>query len=306
MIDLHIPDETSGLKEVVLGNPYNFGGTPALENTYDPKSREHILSGTFPSQQNIVKEMDYFNDILVNHGVKVHRPQDIPGLNQVFARDIGFVIDRSFIIPRIIEERERELEGISFLLDHIDPAHQITVPEGAKIEGGDVLLADKRIYVGYSGKSDFDKYKVARTNEAGVSFLRESFKHREIIPIALKKSDTIARDNALHLDCCFQPVGRDMAIIHPESFKDTADLNCVLSHFSGENVFTVDREEMYQMNCNIFSLSPDIVVTDRRFTRLNDWLTDKGFRLELLNYYEIAKMEGLLRCSTLPLRRQTT
>ena len=39
-------------------------------------------------------------------------------------------------------------------------------------------------------------------------------------------------------------------------------------------------------------------------SKLNNELKNKGFTVEEVPYAEIAKMEGLLRCSTLPLRRK--
>lgn len=305
MIDLYVADETSPLEEVILGTPDNFGDTPALEKAYDPKSKEHISNGTFPSQSDIIREMNSFCDVFLKHGVTVHRPTDIPDLNQVFARDIGFVVDDTFVIPNIIEDRKKELEGVGALLDCIKRGKHLNTPENARIEGGDVLLAGDRIYVGYSGKADFRSFQVARTNEAGVKFLKENFRTKEVIPVELRKSDTVANENALHLDCCFQPVGYDMAIVHPESFKNPRDLDLVISRYPKENVFKVTKEEMYEMNCNVFSIDPVTVVSDLSFERLNEWLTEKGFTLELIKYREIAKMEGLFRCSTLPLRRKS-
>ena len=48
MITLNIQNETGKLEAVVLGIADSFGGTPRLEDCYDPKSREHIKAGTFP------------------------------------------------------------------------------------------------------------------------------------------------------------------------------------------------------------------------------------------------------------------
>ena len=61
---------------------------------------------------------------------------------------------------------------------------------------------------------------------------------------------------------------------------------------------------MYQMFSNVFSISEEVVVTERRFDRLNYWLRDRGFHVEEVPYHEIGKQEGLLRCSTLPLYRE--
>ena len=57
------------------------------------------------------------------------------------------------------------------------------------------------------------------------------------------------------------------------------------------------------MTSNIFSISEDLVISDERFTRLNAWLESLGITVEVVKYSEIAKQEGLLRCSTLPLIR---
>jgi N-dimethylarginine dimethylaminohydrolase len=57
------------------------------------------------------------------------------------------------------------------------------------------------------------------------------------------------------------------------------------------------------MYSNVFSISPDVVVSERNFTRLNNWLREKGFTVEEIPYAEISKQEGLLRCSTMPLIR---
>ena len=60
---------------------------------------------------------------------------------------------------------------------------------------------------------------------------------------------------------------------------------------------------MYNMFSNVFSISENVIISERNFTRLNVWLKSKGFIVEEVPYAEIAKQEGLLRCSTMPLIR---
>ena len=84
MIKLNIHNETSELTVVVLGIADDFGGTPNLEDCYDPKSKEHVISGTFPLQSDITKEINEFLEILKKYNVDVLRPKNIPNLNQVF------------------------------------------------------------------------------------------------------------------------------------------------------------------------------------------------------------------------------
>ena len=47
----------------------------------------------------------------------------------------------------------------------------------------------------------------------------------------------------------------------------------------------------------------DIVVSEKSFTKLNSWLRSFNIVVEEINFKEISKQGGLLRCSTLPLTR---
>jgi N-dimethylarginine dimethylaminohydrolase len=76
------------------------------------------------------------------------------------------------------------------------------------------------------------------------------------------------------------------------------------SYFGQENIIFITQEEMYHMNSNVFSISPEVVISEKNFVRLNRELRNKGLIVEEVSYSEIAKMEGLLRCSTLPLERK--
>lgn len=58
---------------------------------------------------------------------------------------------------------------------------------------------------------------------------------------------------------------------------------------------------MYHMFSNVFSIDENVVVSEKNFNRLNNWLRANGFIVEEIPYAAIAKQEGLLRCSTLPL-----
>ena len=87
-------------------------------------------------------------------------------------------------------------------------------------------------------------------------------------------------------------------------FKNNEDVGFLINLFGEENVIFITQEEMYNMNSNIFSISENIVVSEKGFTRLNTELRNRGFIVEEIQYSEIAKMEGLLRCSTMPLKRK--
>ena len=304
MLQLHVQDETSRLRAVVLGTAVSNGPTPQPEEAYDPKSLEHIKAGTYPIEADMVLEMDAFEAVLQRYGVTVFRPQLIPNYNQIFTRDIGFVIDDIFIKSNILPDREHELDAIQYIIDQIAPTKVVRPPEEVHIEGGDVMLWGNYIFVGTYKGSDYKDYITARTNMQGVEYLRKLFPNKIVKEFDLVKSKIEARDNALHLDCCFQPVGKDKAIIYKRGFREEADYLFLVNLFGKENLFHIKRKEMYHMYSNVFSIAPDVVVSERKFTRLNRWLRENGFTVEEIPYAEIAKQEGLLRCSTLPLIRE--
>ena len=304
MLQLHVQDETSRLRAVVLGTAESNGPTPKPEEAYDPKSLEHIKAGTYPIEADMVPEMNAFESVLKKYGVTVFRPQLIPDYNQIFTRDIGFVIDNTFIKSNILPDRERELDAIQYVIDQIQPTQVVRPPEEVHIEGGDVMLWGNYIFVGTYKGSDYKDYITARTNMQGVEYLRKLFPNKIVKEFDLVKSKIEARDNALHLDCCFQPVGKDKAIIYKRGFREEADYLFLLQLFGKDNLFHIKRKEMYHMFSNVFSIAPDVVVSERKFTRLNNWLRKNGFTVEEIPYAEIAKQEGLLRCSTLPLIRE--
>jgi len=124
-----------------------------------------------------------------------------------------------------------------------------------------------------------------------------------VLRFELNISDDNPKENALHLDCCFEPVVRDEAVIYRAGFKNSKDIDLLTNFFGIQNVFEITQEEMYDMNSNFFSISPEVVVSDSSFTRLNEQLREWGITVEEVQYREVAKMEGLLRCTTMPLRR---
>jgi N-dimethylarginine dimethylaminohydrolase len=304
MLRLNVKDESSRLRAVVLGTAKSNGPTPTIEEAYDPKSLEHIVAGTYPIEVDMVLEMDAFEAVFKKYDVTVYRPEIIQNYNQIFTRDIGFVIDDVFVKSNILPDRERELDAIQYVIDQMNPAKVVRPPEEVHIEGGDVMLWGNYIFVGTYKGSDYKDYITARTNWQGVAFLKELFPNKIVKEFDLVKSKIEARDNALHLDCCFQPVGASKGIIYKSGFREEADYMFLVQLFGKENLFHIEREEMYHMYSNVFSIAPDVVVSERKFTRLNNWLRANGFTVEEIPYAEIAKQEGLLRCSTLPLIRE--
>ena len=304
MLHLNITDEISSLKTVVLGTAQSCGPTPKPEEAYDPKSLEHILAGTYPKEENMVAEMEAFIAVFKKYDVTVFRPEVLKDCNQIFSRDIAFVIDNKLIKANILPDREEEFEAILHVIEYIDPEHILIPPEDVHVEGGDIMPWNDYIFVGTYTAEDYPSHITARTNKHAVDYLTAQFPHKKVKSFELRKSKN-ARENALHLDCCFQPIGKGKAILHKNGFLVEEEYQWLVDFFGKENIFEITSDEMYQMFSNVFSISPEVIVSEKNFTRLNTWLREQEFIVEEIPYAEIAKQEGLLRCSTLPLVRES-
>lgn len=303
-MELHVSNETSRLRAVVLGLPQSNGPVPAISETFDSKSYESVLHGVYPSQEDITAEMGAFEAVLHKYGVQVYRPDLVENCNQIFSRDVGFVIDDKIIVSNIIPDRQEEIDAYGNIYRQIHYKQIYNLPEAVHVEGGDVVLFNDIIFLGQYDFMDYPSLKSARTNHLALDYLNMIFPHKTIIPLNLRKNDKDPYDGILHLDCTFMPVGRNKAIIYKGGFINPRDADHLVELFGPENIFEITTEEMYYMNSNVFSISEDVVVTEEHFTRLNEHLRNVwGMTVETVPYREISKMGGLLRCSTLPLQR---
>ena len=304
MLKLNVNNETSKLLAVVLGTAKSNGPAPKLEDCYDPKSRENVLANTYPTEIDMVDELNQLREVLVKHNVNVYRPEVMNDYNQIFSRDIGFVIDDFFIVANILPDRSNEIFAIQKVLDLIPKNKIIELPDDCHVEGGDVILNNDYIFIGTYDGIDYSNFKTARTNYKSIKFLKEKFPAKKVISFDLIKSDLEPTKNALHLDCCLQPVGNGKLVTCPNAFLKRDQYEWLLNHFGKENILEISLNEMSEMKCNFFSIDTNIVVSEKSFTKLNSWLRGFDIIVEEINYKEISKQGGLLRCSTLPLIRE--
>ena len=96
-MQLQVKNETSRLRKVVLGIAESCGPTPNVEDCYDPKSVEHIKAGTYPEEKDMIFEMHAFAEVLKKYDVELYRPSQIQNYNQIFSRDVAFVIENKII-----------------------------------------------------------------------------------------------------------------------------------------------------------------------------------------------------------------
>ena len=303
MIKVKIENEYSRIKTVLLGIANDIGDPPSQFDTYDPRSLYHIKNNSYPSEDDLVKNVDSFCNKLLKHNVNVIRPKNIPKCNQIFTRDLGFVVSNIFFMSNIVPNRQDELQGIVDIIKDFNVG-VIKLPEFMHIEGGDVILHNDKLFIGTYSDLDYSSLITARTNIQSIDYLKKMIPNIEIIPINIKKSNRNIFENTLHLDCCFQTIGSDKAIICPDGFRNKEDYEFLIKLFGRENIFLANAKESFMLSSNVFVISPEVIVSHTNFKRLNLWLEEKGILVEKVDYSDVSKMSGLFRCSTLPLYRE--
>jgi len=301
-MEILVSSETSKLRSVIIGIADSLGEKPVLSDLYDPKSIENLKKGTYPTEKDMIQELQNFVIILEKYDIKVYRPELIKDYNQIFSRDIGFVIDNFFFKSNILPKRANEFNGITSILSKFSYQF-VSMPENCHIEGGDVLYHTNNIFIGFYDKYDYKNLFTARTNKSAVEFLIDFFPEKKIKAFHLNKSLTDPKKNILHLDCCLQIVGKNKAIIHPDAFTFKKDYKWLVDFFGSKNIFEINAEEMYDMTSNVLSINDHTVVSQPKFNRLNRWLRSHNIFVEEVDLTEVSKQEGLFRCTSLPLVR---
>jgi N-dimethylarginine dimethylaminohydrolase len=301
-MEILVSSETSKLRSVIIGIADSLGEKPVLSDLYDPKSIENLKKGTYPTEKDMIQELQNFVSILEKYDIKVYRPELIKDYNQIFSRDIGFVIDNFFFKSNILPKRANEFNGITSILSKFSYQF-VSMPENCHIEGGDVLYHMNNIFIGFYDKYDYKNLFTARTNKSAVEFLIDFFPEKKVKAFHLNKSLTDPKKNILHLDCCLQIVGKNKAIIHPEAFTFKKDYKWLVDFFGSKNIFEINAKEMYDMTSNVLSINDHTVVSQPKFNRLNRWLRSHNIFVEEVDLTEVSKQEGLFRCTSLPLLR---
>ena len=94
---LNITDETSPLSIVILG----IADSPGEPRGINAKAREAIATGTYPSERALKRDLNDFAGALKRAGVAVLRPRNLPNVDQIFTRDVGFVVGSTFVRGRM-------------------------------------------------------------------------------------------------------------------------------------------------------------------------------------------------------------
>ncbi len=205
-------------------------------------------------------------------GCQVIELEEEPALpDSVFVEDTAFILNECAVITRPgANSRKPEVESIAQVLSAYLPLIRITDP--ASVDGGDVLVMGKNIYVGMS----------TRSNQSALGQLQ----------IALDqygyKIFGAQMRGCLHLKTAITKVDDETVLINP-NWVD-------VSHFKQFNWIEVDAREPFAANC--LPVGGKIIYPEA-FPATREKLEKAGHAVHPITVDELAKAEGAVTCCSL-------
>ena len=269
-------------------------------NEYDPLKRVILCQPQYMTIRSMINEtQEHFKNegIHIERALEQHRefvktlqsyeievillPYHKKYPEQVFTRDIGFTLGQTVFVAKMANEirigEENQLkewlaeEEISFF----NLAEDL-------IEGGDVIIDRDTIFIGVSD----------RTNERAIHHLQSLLTQFKILAIPINTK-------YLHLDCVFNVVSPEVALIYPPALTKE-DIEIFTSRY---DCIEVSEEEQFTLGTNVLNIGNRRILSLPVNNEVNKQLRNRGFEVVEVDITEIIKSGGSFRCCTLPLLR---
>lgn len=195
--------------------------------------------------------------------------------DSVFVEDTAIVLPEAAVITRPgADSRKPETESIAQALS---PHRKLLyMREPATLDGGDVLVVGKRIFIGLSTRSN---------NEAVVQL-------GELLNQFGYTVTSLRLHGCLHLKSAVTRVDHKTLLINP----DWVDAGS----FAGCELIEVDPSEPYAGNCLPIG---EAVIFPTSFPKTREKLESRGYKIVSVEVDELAKAEGAVTCCSLIIDR---
>ena len=280
-------NETDTLKTVIIGRWEGFHEDETYSNVLEEKRED-------PTSEQLKREFEGFQKALEENGVEVLIPDHVGKFlfDQLTPRDVATVIGNQLVFCNMSKRRRKyEIAGIFPLIKDFKGDEPVVLipPVDCLLEGGDIMVDRGRIIVGLS----------QRTNIKGYEWLLETFTDRmPVIPVYV--TDMKKDESVLHLDCTFNPVGENSALLYEDGMKPIPDF------FEKEyDLIKVNKEEQQALATNVFSISKELVIArdHPQSKRVVGEMRQRGIEVIELPFDGAPATGGSFRCCTLPLVR---
>lgn len=261
-MDYKVNNEYGKLKKIQVGG---FNQLPRPEYGYEK-----------------IGEAKDFIEIIKNQGIEVVT------WGSCWIRDPEYVIGDTYV---------RGVDNVMGEPPYTKNGNKIDVQYEIKPDGGDVIIHNDTLFVGRGADPVTPHYE---RNPKGLDFMKEFFAENwNIEPIELTKD--INNRPIVHLDCVFNPLSPDTALIYPQGMTDKS-FYTLESKF--KNFILITGQEQRELGANVLSLGDKKVVSQTRHERINEQLLNHGFTPITTTYDYHASKEGAFRCTTRPIIRE--
>ncbi|MBX7172793.1 MAG: hypothetical protein K1X72_17620 [Pyrinomonadaceae bacterium] len=205
-------------------------------------------------------------------GCEVVSLPEMPDLpDSVFVEDTAVILDEAAIITNPgAASRRPEIDSIAEVLQKYRKLIYINSP--ATVDGGDVLVVGKKIFVGLSSRSNIEA--VAQMQNS-----LESYGYQV---------SGVEVTGCLHLKSAVTNVAENTLLINP----NWVDKNL----FAGMDFIEIDESEPFAANSLLVG---EKVIYPTGFPKTQKILEEKGIDLVLVDADELAKAEGAVTCCSL-------
>jgi dimethylargininase len=201
--------------------------------------------------------------------VELPEEADLP--DSVFVEDAAFILPEVAVITRPgADSRKPETESTTRALSPYRALVHVTPP--ASVDGGDVLVLDKNIYIGLSTRSNMEAVNQLNSRLDKFGY----------------KVHGVELTDCLHLKTAVTRVDDKTLLIN----KNWVDA----SHFNGFDLIEVDASEPFVANCLPVNGK---IIYPTAFPNTQRKLEEKGFSIVNVNLDELAKAEGAVTCCSL-------
>ncbi|MGG1245905.1 dimethylarginine dimethylaminohydrolase family protein [Bacillus spizizenii] len=268
--------EYGTLQKVVLCSPEHMTIKDVINETQKHFEDDNIHVKTATDQHS------RFVEALRSHNIEVILLPARDGLpEQVFTRDIGFVIGEKAFLSSMTEPIRQGEEAIIKDLFHRQGI-SYTRMLNTSIEGGDVIIDKDIVYVGIS----------QRTDMSAIGQLKEELPEYTVVPVQL-------HEKFLHLDCVFNIVSETEALIYPNALQPEA-VHMLAKRY---DLIEVPEDEQFTLGTNVLSIGRKTIISLPFNRHVNQQLSKRGYHIIEIDLSEIIKSGGSFRCCTMPLIR---
>jgi len=272
---LHLPSEITQLRRALVCAPDGFEFVAPINVI-----QRYYLMNEPPTKAGLLKEHRSLVAALEDAGVHLGRLRYVPGCAyQVFARDVGFVLESTLFLSRMAKSvRRPEVDIVAELAR--SEGWQVWDLSGESIEGGDILVTDRAVFVGIGQRTSASAFESLRAGPT---------EGRAIVPVPLA-------DDVLHLDTVLSVLGNETVVYYPDGLSEG-----IPAELAGHARVEITREEMFSLAANLLPLSSTRVVGQERHARVNGLLRERGIDVLTLRLTQLTKLGGGPRCCVLPI-----